>query len=85
MTQLVPVASSSTLPAIVTAAGESAQIRFLEFFAASIRNTHTRRAYGRAVGEFLAWCEDKALASIAAVQPPHPAAIADSEQNCSHP
>jgi hypothetical protein len=33
------------LPALVTAAGERASMRFLEFFAANIRNTHTRRAY----------------------------------------
>jgi integrase/recombinase XerC len=35
-----------------------ARVRFLEFFAATIRNPHTRRAYGRAVAEFLAWCAD---------------------------
>jgi hypothetical protein len=29
-------------------------MRFLEFFAANIRNPHTRRAYYRAAGEFLA-------------------------------
>jgi hypothetical protein len=51
MNQLVPITSSSVLPALVTAAGESAQVRFLEFFAASIRNSHTRRAYAGAVGE----------------------------------
>jgi hypothetical protein len=27
-------------------------MRFLEFFAANIRNPHTRRAYGRAAEEF---------------------------------
>ena len=35
---------------------EPASTHFLEFFAANIRNPHTRRAYGRAVAEFLAWC-----------------------------
>ena len=59
MNQLVPLTSSQTLPAIVTAAGPGAQLRFLEFFAASIRNTHTRRAYAGAVAEFLAWCEGR--------------------------
>ena len=38
-------------------AGERAGLRFLEFFAAVIRNPHTRRAYGRAVVDFLTWCE----------------------------
>jgi hypothetical protein len=55
VSQLVPIASA-TLPALVAAAGERAGIRFLEFFAANIRNPHTRRAYARAADEFLAWC-----------------------------
>src|SRR5271166_5166843 len=58
-------------PALVTAAGESAGMRFLEFFAASIRNPHTRRAYARAADEFLAWCASAGVPSIAAVQPVH--------------
>ncbi|MGG5890703.1 tyrosine-type recombinase/integrase [Falsiroseomonas sp. HC035] len=60
------------LPALVTAAGERAGLRFLEFFAAAIRNPHTRRAYARAATDFLVWCEAKAsIASLAAVQPLH--------------
>jgi len=62
------------LPILVAAAGDQAGIRFLEFFAAQIRNPHTRRAYGRAVADFLAWCEDHGVPSIAAVQPLHVAA-----------
>ncbi|MGH7022038.1 MAG: hypothetical protein ACREEB_00455, partial [Caulobacteraceae bacterium] len=71
MNQLIPITNSPALPAIVTAAGDAAQRRFLEFFAASIRNPNTRRAYSRAVGEFLAWCEGRGVASIAAVQQLH--------------
>jgi len=78
MNQLAPLIGSSALPAIVTAAGEGAQLRFLEFFAASIRNPHTRRAYASAVGEFLAWCEERGVASIAAVQPLHVAAYIEA-------
>jgi len=74
MTQLVRPASGHALPAIVTAAGDRAGTRFLEFFASTIRNPHTRRAYGRAVGAFLAWCEETGVRSIAAVQPLHVAA-----------
>ena len=44
------------VPAIVAAAGERASLPFLEFFAANIRNPHTRRAYYRAAEEFLASC-----------------------------
>ena len=69
-----PVPQSDALPAIVAAAGDRASLRFLEFFAANIRNPHTRRAYGRAVVEFLAWCSDVGVHSITAVQPLHVAA-----------
>ncbi len=78
MIQLVPVVNSQSLPSIVAAAGDDAQLRFLEFFAASIRNPHTRRAYAGAVGEFLAWCEGRGVASIAAVQPLHVAAYVEA-------
>src|SRR5438270_13748722 len=46
-------------------------MRFLEFFAANIRNPHTRRAYYRAAQEFLAWCASAGVPSIGAVQPVH--------------
>ena len=67
---LVPL-SGVQLPALVAAAGERASMRFLEFFAANIRNPHTRRAYARAAEEFLAWCLPAGVPSIAAVQPVH--------------
>ena len=35
------------LPAVVAGSGDQATLRFLEFFAAAIRNPHTRRAYAR--------------------------------------
>ena len=70
MNQLVPT-NSSTLPPLVAAAGERAGIRFLEFFAANIRNPHTRRADARATDEFLAWCASVGVSSIGAVQPVH--------------
>jgi hypothetical protein len=59
------------VPALIAAAGERASLRFLEFFAANIRNPHTRRAYSRAVSEFMAWCDDNGVTSITAVQPLH--------------
>lgn len=61
-------------PALVTAAGERAGVRFLEFFASAIGNSHTRRAYARAAGDFLVWCAGTGVPSIAAVQPLHVAA-----------
>jgi site-specific recombinase XerD len=68
---LTPLTPTHSLPALITAAGDQASLRFLEFFAANIRNPHTRRAYGRAVTDFLAWCSMHGVVSIEAVQPLH--------------
>jgi site-specific recombinase XerC len=70
LNQIVAI-NSSALPALVAAAGERTRIRFLEFFAANVRNPHTRRAYYRAAEEFVAWCAGAGVRSIAAVQPVH--------------
>ncbi|NQV26523.1 MAG: tyrosine-type recombinase/integrase [Rhodopirellula sp.] len=48
---------TSRLPSLIRDAGERAERRFLEFFAANIRNPGTRRVYGLAVGHFCRWCE----------------------------
>ncbi|HEV7266350.1 MAG TPA: tyrosine-type recombinase/integrase [Falsiroseomonas sp.] len=65
-------AAAGHAPALVQAAGERAQIRFLEFFAAGIRNPHTRRAYARSAADFLTWCEAEAgVSSLTTVQPLH--------------
>lgn len=71
MTLLATLPTVSNLPTIVASAGPHAQVRFLEFFASHIRNPNTRRAYARAVDEFLSWCEAHGVASIALVQPLH--------------
>jgi hypothetical protein len=70
-TEIIGDARAYVVPALIAAAGERASLRFLEFFTANIRNPHTRRAYSRAVGEFMAWCEDNGVTSITAVQPLH--------------
>jgi site-specific recombinase XerD len=72
MNNLVPV--SAHLPGPIAAAGARAETRFWEFFAANIRNKHTRRAYAQATREFLTWCESAGVASIGDVQPLHVAA-----------
>jgi site-specific recombinase XerD len=61
----------ASVPALIASAGDQAGIRFLEFFAAAIRNPHTRRAYARAAGDFLVWCAGAGVTSITAVQPLH--------------
>jgi site-specific recombinase XerD len=71
MNELLVPSRSSALPELVAVAGERASLRFLEFFAANIRNLHTRRAYARAADEFLAWCASAGVPAIGAVQPVH--------------
>ena len=61
------------LPALIVDAGPDAVARFLEFFAGRIANARTRAAYGRAVGQFLAWCEARGL-DLRSVSPLHVAA-----------
>ncbi|WP_186038860.1 hypothetical protein [Burkholderia gladioli] len=57
--------------AVSDAACERASVRFLKFFVSAIRNRHTRRAYTRAVGDFLSWCGGIGVPSIAKLQPLH--------------
>ena len=53
--------SSPVLPALIREAGDQAQRRFLEFFAADIRNPGTRGVYAHAVSRFCQWCEQRGL------------------------
>ena len=71
MSQVVATLPSPPTPVLITPAGERAGERFLEFFASAIRNPHTRGAYARAAGDFLAWCAGAGVPSITAVQPLH--------------
>ena len=48
-------------PAIVKAAGRSAEFAWEEFFQAEIANAHTRKNYLHAVQKFLAWVEGRGL------------------------
>lgn len=57
--QLMP--QSHRVPTLIERAGPHASRRFLEFFAAQIRNPGTRAAYARAVGKFCIWCEHRGL------------------------
>jgi len=69
-------AEGLAVPALIADAGDSAAMRFLEFFTANIRNPNTRRAYGRAVGDFCGWCEAHQL-GLAQLQPVHVAAYVE--------
>ena len=57
-TSALATSSSFELPLIFTrSADDRAAFRFLEFFAASIRNPNTRQAYYRALTQFFDWLE----------------------------
>jgi len=62
------------VPATIADAGETATRRFLEFFAATIRNRNTRMAYYRAVRHFFAWSEHHRLGGLDDIEPLHIAA-----------
>ncbi|MGH7072062.1 MAG: tyrosine-type recombinase/integrase [Acetobacteraceae bacterium] len=66
------------VPAIVADAGETAGKRFLEFFAATIRNRNARLAYYHAVTRFLTWCEQHRLGQLADIEPLHVAAYIEA-------
>ncbi|MFT8948268.1 MAG: tyrosine-type recombinase/integrase [Acetobacter aceti] len=66
----LPCAERS-LPALVVSADERSRLRYLEFFAAQIRNANTRRAYARAVSGFLAWCAGLGVAELGDVTSLH--------------
>jgi integrase/recombinase XerC len=75
MTLLVHApAPNLVLPRLVRAAEPWAQARFLEFFVATIRNPHTRRAYARGCGDFLEWCAARQVSALPQIQPLHVAA-----------
>jgi len=75
--QLVPTHAAPMLPALIATAGNSASLRFLEFFTVNIRNTNTRAAYGHAAGTFLRWCEDGGITPLQNIQPVHVAAYVE--------
>jgi len=76
-TEIVPMHSSSALPALIDRAGKPASLRFLEFFTVNIRNKNTRKAYARAATAFLRWCEAKNIDRLQDVQPVHVASYVE--------
>src|SRR2546425_5842197 len=73
-------AGSVFVPTIIADAGDQAARRFLEFFAATIRNKNTRMAYYRAVVRFCAWCDRHRLGELAAIEPLHVATYIEELQ-----
>jgi len=64
-----PGGSLRFVPSLIQAAGDTASRRFLEFFAAQIRNPNTRAAYARAVASFLDWSESRGVQQLDAIRP----------------
>src|ERR1043165_172525 len=73
-------AGSVFVPTIIADASDQAARRFLEFFAATIRNKNTRMAYYRAVVRFFAWCERQKLGELVAIEPLHVTAYIEALQ-----
>lgn len=77
------------LPAQIVAAGDAGIRRFLEFFAATIRNRNTRTAYAKACSQFLAWCEHRGVSTLDHIEPmivagyieTHPGAVPTVKQH----
>jgi integrase/recombinase XerD len=88
MNKLVPLTAARTVaaktefvvPAAIADAGEHAVRRFLEFFAATIRNRNTRTAYYRACGSFFAWLEQHGIDELPDIEPIHVAAYIEALQ-----
>ena len=61
VTQPAEPVTARNAPAIVKAAGRSAEFAWEEFFQGEIANAHTRKNYLHAVQKFLAWVEERGL------------------------
>lgn len=79
-----------TLPPIVHAAGTPAVVAWKDFFDGKLANQNTRVAYGRAVRQFLAWCEDEGLelsrimaGDVGRYLRAHPGCLATKKQHLS--
>jgi integrase/recombinase XerD len=73
------------LPALVVSAGSNAQKRFIEFFAAQIRNKNTREAYIRAVVDFFEWAEEMEIGGLLDIEPVHVAAWVELKTQAYEP
>ena len=92
MNQLVPIRGGRTpstarhgrrglmVPAAIAGAGDTAVRRFLEFFAATIRNKNTRMAYYRAVTDFFGWLDAAGIGTLVDIEPLHVATYIEALQ-----
>lgn len=59
--ELAPLPVGNVALALIRRAGPNAWFAADEFFKATISNEHTRRAYCRAVNNFLLWCQERGV------------------------
>src|SRR4051812_20985933 len=74
MSTALVVMPGRDLSPLIPKSGAKGYKRFLEFFTAKIENANTRDAYARDVKAFFAWCEERGLSELAAIEPVHVAA-----------
>ena len=72
------MAAGVVIPAIIADAGDAAVKRFLEFFAATIRNRNTRVACCMRSAKFFTWCDRHRLGQLADIEPLHVAAYIEA-------
>lgn len=73
---ILPLPNAPTLPTVIAKAGEKTGRRFLEFFAANIRNVNTRQAYAQACSSFLEAMDSVGL-TLQLIEPLHVAAYVE--------
>ncbi|MDP9148741.1 MAG: site-specific integrase [Myxococcota bacterium] len=79
-----PGGVSMTLPPLIADAGDLVARLTLEFFTARVPNPNTRKAYGRAVWRFCAWCRSHGVA-LRELTPPTVAAHLQALQETLSP
>lgn len=70
----VTTLASPALPSLVARADGDTRVRYLEFFAAHLRNPNTRAAYLNAAVKFFAWCDQVGIHDLERLQRLHVAA-----------
>src|SRR6266853_2762920 len=68
---LEPAAGTMLVPAMVSAAGERAALRFIDVFTANIRNPNTRAAYAVALRGFFNWLDQREIRDLGAIRTHH--------------
>src|ERR1700739_4888090 len=72
------LAAGDGLPPALFLREARAAERFFDFFTATIRNRHTRRAYYNAASKFSEFCAERGVHDLARVKPVHVAGYVES-------